>query len=90
MPVTARLSKRFYERFGDDIVQELVDLLNAVDMSYRTELREQNERNFARFESKVDQRMAELRAEMHGLKAELIKWMFLFWAGTTLAGLLYR
>jgi hypothetical protein len=90
VPVTARLSKRFYERFGDDIVQELVDLLNAVDVSYRTELREQNEMNFARFESKIDQRMAELRAEMQGLKAELIKWMFLFWAGTTLAGLLYR
>ena len=90
VPVTARLSKLFHERFGDDIVQELVDLLNAVDASYRTELREQNEVNFARFEAKIDQRMAELRAEMHGLKAELIKWMFLFWAGTTLAGLLYR
>lgn len=93
MPVTARLSKRFYERFGDDIVQELVDLLNVVDGSYRTELREQNEINFARFEAKLDQRVAELRGElksgMQELKAELIKWMFLFWAGTTLAGLLY-
>ena len=31
-----------------------------------------------------------MKVEMQGLKAELIKWMFLFWAGTTLAGLLYR
>ncbi len=30
------------------------------------------------------------RTEVHALKAELIKWMFLFWAGTALAGLLLR
>ena len=83
MPVTARLSRRFYEKFGDDIVNELVEWLNQVDASYRSELREQNELNFARFDSKLEQRLAEL-------KAELIKWMFLFWAGTALAGFLLR
>ena len=75
MPVTARLSRRFYEKFGDEIVNELVDWLNQVDTTYRSELREQNEMNFARFDAKLEQRLAEL-------KAELIKWMFLFWAGT--------
>jgi hypothetical protein len=50
---------------------------------YRSELREQNELNFARFDAKQGERLAEL-------KAELIKWMFLFWAGTALAGLLLR
>jgi hypothetical protein len=83
MPVTARLSRRFYEKFGDDIVNELVEWLNQVDATYRSELREQNELNFARFDAKLDQRLSEL-------KAELIKWMFLFWAGTALAGLLIR
>lgn len=83
MPVTARLSRRFYEKFGDDIVNELVEWLNQVDATYRSELREQNELNFARFDAKLGQRLAEL-------KAELIKWMFLFWAGTALAGLLIR
>ena len=28
---------------------------------------------------------AEIRAEMHGFKAEIIKWMFLFWIGQTVA-----
>jgi len=83
MPVTARLSRRFYEKFGDEVVNELVELLNQVDATYRSELRETNELNFARFAAKLDQRLAEL-------KAELIKWMFLFWAGTALAGLLLR
>ena len=49
-----------------------------------------NEINFARFDAKLEQRLAELRVEIQTLKAELIKWMFLFWAGTALAGLLLR
>ena len=68
MPVTAKLSRRFYDKFGDDIVNELVELLNRVDTTYRTELREQNELNFARFDAKLEQRIAELRGE---LRAEI-------------------
>src|SRR5206468_1090158 len=64
MPVTAKLSRKFYERFGDDIANELVDWFNMVDATYRSELRELNELNYARFEAKVEQRIAELRAEM--------------------------
>lgn len=90
MPITARLSRRFYEKFGDDIVNELVELLNKVDTAYRTELREQNDLNFARFEAKLEQLRSELRAEMQTLKAELIKWMFVFWAGTLLGGALLK
>lgn len=85
MPVTVKLSQKFYETFGDDLTNELVNWFNAVDATYRTELRELNELNFARFDAKVEQRLAQL-------KTELVKWMFLFWAGTTLTmvGLLLR
>jgi hypothetical protein len=68
----------------------LVEWLNQVDATYRSELRDQNEMNFARFDAKLDQRLAELKVDVANLKAELIKWMFLFWAGTALAGLLLR
>ena len=64
MPVTAKLSRKFYERFGDDITNELVDWFNMVDATYRSELRELNELNYARFDAKLEQRIAELRAEM--------------------------
>ena len=64
MPVTAKLSRKFYEKFGDDIANELVDWFNMVDATYRLELRELNEVNYARFDAKLDQRVAELRAEM--------------------------
>jgi hypothetical protein len=84
MPVTARLSKLFYERLGEQIANELVDWFNAVDATYRADLRSFNEQNFARFDAKLEQRLAELRSDMrvevHALKADLIKWMFGFWA----------
>jgi hypothetical protein len=69
--VTARLSKRFYEVLGEDVANELVDWFNAVDLAYRTDLRELNELNFARFDVKLAQRLAELRAELRQELAEL-------------------
>src|SRR5688572_9327551 len=53
MPVTVVLSRKFYEKFGDDITNELVDWFNKVDHTYRTELRELNELNFGRFDAKL-------------------------------------
>ena len=42
-----------------------------VDATYRTELRDLNEWNFARFDAKLEQRVAELRAEVNSRIAEL-------------------
>ncbi len=95
MPVTAKLSKKFYDKFGEEIAQELVDWFNAVDATYKADLRELNELNFQRFDAKLEQRLAEQNlwierrfaeqdAKIDRLRAELIKWMFLFWAGTAL------
>ena len=42
-----------------------------VDATYRSELRELNELNYARFDAKLEQRMAELRAELTSRIAEL-------------------
>jgi len=129
MPVTAKLSRRFYEKFGDEVTNELVDWLNAVDTSYRQEFRELFAAHFGQLraemgqlearvgakleqrlgELRLDQRFAEVRAEvaevrtevaqlraeaaalgrgtatkhdLANLRAELLKWMFLFWLGT--------
>jgi len=86
MPVTARLSRKFYERFGDDLTNELVEWFNQVDATYRSDLRELNDLNWARFEAKLDQRIADVRADLRAvvaqLETKLIRWMFLFWVGT--------
>jgi hypothetical protein len=70
VPVTARLSKRFYDRFGDDIANELVEWFNAVDATYRNDLRELNELNFARFDAKVGQRFAEFGVQFTEFEAK--------------------
>ena len=80
MPVTAKLSRRFYEKLGDDVANELVEWFNQVDATYRADLRELNELNFARFEATLNAKLADLRSE-------LLKWMFLFWV-TTLGALI--
>jgi hypothetical protein len=90
MPVTARLSRKFYERFGDELTNELVEWFNQVDATYRSEFRDLFEVHFARFDAKLEQRIGELRAELtgklesklSGLEARLVRWMFLFWVGT--------
>jgi hypothetical protein len=64
VPITAKLSRQFYEKFGDSVVNELVDLLNNVDFNSRSELRDVNELNFARFDAKVEQRFAESDARV--------------------------
>jgi ABC-type phosphate transport system auxiliary subunit len=71
MPVTAKLSRKFYETFGDEIANELVEWFNQVDAAYRTDLRELNELNFARFDAKLEQRAAELDAKWERRWAQL-------------------
>jgi len=71
MPVTAKLSRKFYEKLGADIANELVDWVNMVDASYRSELRELNELNFGRFDAKLEQRAAGLEAKIDTRAADL-------------------
>ena len=100
VPVTAKLSKKFYETFGEDVTNELVNWFNAVDATYRADLHELNELNFARFDAKLEQRLAQLKgelvAEIANLRGETVaaiarsqsttvKWMFGFWAPTAVA-----
>ncbi len=86
MPVTARLSQKFYQRFGDELTNELVDWMNQVDTSYRSEFRELFEVHFSRFDAELRKGLAELkeelRAEIAASRAEALRWNFLFWIGT--------
>ena len=92
MPVTARLSRQFYERLGDQITNELVDWLNAADKSVRNQLIELNERNWERLRAELDARDARLDARFASFEVRftqfetrLMKWMFGFWVTTLLA-----
>jgi hypothetical protein len=102
VPVTAKLSRKFYDKLGDDVANELVDWFNSVDATYRSDLRELNELNFARFDAKLEQRIAELRAEMREgfarvdqrfaeFETKLTNRLFAFWVAqaATTVGLVF-
>ena len=84
MPV-AKLSREFYDRFGDKLTDELVNCLNSIEASYRAEIKDLFTAHFGRFEEKLERRLAELRVEIHSVKADVIKWTFVFWAPVALA-----
>ena len=64
MPVALKLSKEFYEKVGEQVANELVDAFNQVDSTYRSDLKEMNEANFARFDAKVEARFAQQDARI--------------------------
>jgi hypothetical protein len=52
-------------------VVPLVEWFNSVDATYRSDLRDLNELNFARFDAKVEQRWAQLDAKLEQRVSEL-------------------
>src|SRR5687767_11487041 len=85
-PDTRRLELMQYPALGEDVANELVDWFNTVDLTHRADLRELNELYYARFDAKIEQRLAELRSELltgiAALRSELVRWMFGFWVST--------
>ncbi len=97
MPFTAKPSRQFYEKLGDQLVNELFDLINTVDLTYNNELTEQNEASRAdrlqettrvmgaelrSLRTHVESEVRDLKAEIAAARADIIKWMFVFVVGT--------
>ena len=78
-----------HEKLGEEVANELVDILNRMDATNRAEFRDAIEQNFVRFDAKLEQRLAELARDLADRLAQLesrITWrMFAFWAPTALA-----
>jgi hypothetical protein len=71
VPVTARLSRRFYDQLGDEAANELVNWLNSVDAEFRSELRERDDRHWERFRTELASSITGLRSELRLEMAEL-------------------
>ena len=55
MPVTPTFSQDFYKKLGHGIAEEFVNWFNQAHTAFRTDLRELNELNYARFEAKLEE-----------------------------------
>ncbi len=95
MPVVT-VGKASREKLGDEGVDSLIDLINQSQTDQKAEILEIVEEKFEKRLSeemgKLRQEMSEMKAElqgniaevkveMHQTKAEIIKWMFIFWIG---------
>ena len=100
MPVTTRLVQRLHDVLGEEATDDLFAWWQETARVNRAEIREVADLYVARFEARLEKGLAEVRAEMAtqgadlrsemaAQRADLIKWMFIFWAGTVipLAGL---
>ncbi len=71
MPVTAKLSRQFYERLGDEVANELVTWFNAVDEGYRQEFRDLFEAHFGRFEARLGHFVAETDVKLAAVEGRV-------------------
>lgn len=79
MPLTLKLSRKFYEALGEDVTNEFVDALNSVDAAYRSDLRDIIDQRFTQLKTELDARFTQfetkVEARLTTLHADLdIKW----------------
>jgi hypothetical protein len=95
--IAINISKNLRERLGEDGTQEFVSILNQINTAQMEEMERLNARNFERFQqelvhtrellsSQIKQFAEQLRAEfdkkLAEQRADLLKWMFIFWSTT--------
>jgi len=65
-------------KLGDQAAKELVDLINNTNKSVKEGVLETAS---DRFERRLSEFKGEVKADISSAKADLIKWMFVFWLG---------
>ncbi|OGX05697.1 MAG: hypothetical protein A3G87_04955 [Omnitrophica bacterium RIFCSPLOWO2_12_FULL_50_11] len=66
------------DKFGEAVAQALVDLINQMAAQAKDQTVEVVE---DRFERRLTEEIGRLRVDMEKIRADLIKWMFIFWVG---------
>lgn len=98
MSVPQRLTRQLQRALGGEAAEDLVNLLDGVELqrsemrAFRegmradfAEFRETMRSEQSRFLETVRGELTQLREEVHSLKADLMKWSFVFWTGAVLA-----
>jgi hypothetical protein len=81
MPIVA-VGKPLREKLGDDGVDALVELINKSNADQKNNILEFVEEKFGRrLAEEIGGVEGRLTAKILETKAELIKWMFIFWVG---------
>ena len=81
MPLSGELSLGLSQKLGEEVASGLINAFNEMEAAHRTEFQELRQ-DIARLETRLVGFRAELKQDIAGLRAELIKWTFVFWLGT--------
>ncbi len=72
------IPKILRERLTDEGAEAFVEILDKVEERAKDRTIEVVEE---RFERRLAEEIGKLRVELYKIKADLIRWMFIFWAG---------
>ena len=78
MSMVITLPKILHDKLGPEGANALADTFNKLEESYKNHVLEVAE---SKFERRLSEEISGVRVEIAKTKAELIKWMFIFWAG---------
>jgi len=84
MPIVITIPKAIREKLGDEGAEALTELFNKIEDRYKEDIIELAEQRF-------EKRLAKLDVKIERIRADLIKWMFIFWVGQVgvLIGILF-
>lgn len=76
------------EKLGENAAEALIELINkAEEHSIDATIKAVEDK----FEKRLAEEMGKLKVEMYSLRADIIRWMFIFWIGqaATIIGILF-
>ena len=74
MPIVITIPKVIREKLGDEGAEALTELFNKIEDRSKEDIIELAEQRF-------EKRLAQLDTKIERVRADLIKWMFIFWIG---------
>ena len=74
MPIVITIPKAIREKLGDEGAEALTELFNKIEDRSKEDIIELAEQRF-------EKRLAQLDIKIERVRADLIKWMFIFWVG---------
>jgi hypothetical protein len=66
------------QKLGEDASDDFIELLNKTSEETKGRVLELSA---DKFEHRLSEEIGKVRVEMHSIKSDLIKWMFIFWVG---------
>lgn len=90
---TLKVAEERFEKKVEQAKSELKDVINAVRSELKDEIntvRSELKDEISKVDKRLEQTKSELKTDIANVKADLIKWMFIFWAGqvVTIIGIL--